>query len=151
MSVYVYTERGVELLVEDGYKSNAIDGNVAFREGESQLASAFMTMGAGSGFTIFRYDGALDGNHMSTIVFDNNADVDGELPYDPIWDEAEDYEVTDNGYHDVTLGESWTVVDDQFRHSWTITEEHIEEVTAHAWDAYDDITTTEAADTTEEE
>ena len=80
MWVYTYQNDEASLLVEDAYKGNAVSGqNVCFREGQSMLASAFSTMGAGSGFTIYQYDGALDGVHMNLIGFDNNEDEGGEM------------------------------------------------------------------------
>ena len=126
MWVYTYLDQEAVLLVEDGYKSSAVsDQNVCFREGQSMLASAFSTMGAGSGFTIYQYDGALDGVHMNLIGFDNNEDEGGEMPYNTIWDKAAEYGVHNGGYHDVTLDDTWTHVGTEYAYIWPLTEEQI--------------------------
>lgn len=114
MELYCFDGSRAELLLEDGYKGAAVDGqNVCYQPEKSLFATAFSTMGGGSGFTILRYE-QLDTLHVERYYFNNNENVDGEMPYNRIWDRAEEFEVSDNGYHDVTLGKSWVHIGTDF-------------------------------------
>ena len=108
MELYCFDGKTTQLLLEDSYKSDALDGqNVCYQPYSGYIASAFTTMGGGDGFTIYHFD-ELDSVHVQRYYFNNNENTEGEMAYNEIWDSAEEFEVIDNGYHDVTLGESWT-------------------------------------------
>lgn len=114
MELYCFTDGKAELLMEDAYKSNAVeDQNVCFQPIVGKLASYFSTMGGGTGFRIYIYE-ELDTLHVQRLCFDNNEDEGGEMPYNPIWDSAEEYEVQNNGWQDVTLGESWVHIGKEY-------------------------------------
>lgn len=122
MELYCFDGSMATLLLEDGYKGTAASGqNVCYQPEKSLFSSAFSTMGGGSGFTIFRYE-QLDTLHVERFYFDNNENVNGEMPYNSIWDRAEEFEVSDNGYHDVTLGKSWVHIGEGFDGLETLTE-----------------------------
>lgn len=107
MALYAFDGSKAVLLLEDAYKSSAVmEQNVCYQPGTGMFSTAFSTMGAGSGFTIFLYS-QMDTEHAERLYFDNSEDEGGELPYNAIWDRAEEFEITNNGYHDVTLGDSW--------------------------------------------
>lgn len=126
MELYCCEGNKAVLLLEDGYKGYAIEGqNVCYQPKKSLFSTAFSTMGGGSGFTIFLYE-KLDTLHAERFYFDNSENVDGEMPYNTIWDRAEEFEVTDNGYHDVTLGESWVHIGRDFTDLWELTEQNAE-------------------------
>lgn len=128
MALYCCNGGKAELLLEDGYKSSAVmEQNVCYQPGKSLFSTAFSTMGGGSGFTIFSYQ-KLDTVHVDRYYFDNNENVNGEMPYNAVWDMAEEFEVTDNGYHDVTLGSSWTHIGTDFDGTYALTEANAERV-----------------------
>lgn len=107
MALYAFNGSKAVLLLEDAYKSNAVaDQNVCFQPGTGMFSTAFSTMGGGSGFTLFLYS-QMDTEHVERLYFDNSEDEGGELPYNALWDRAEEFEITNNGYHNVTLGDSW--------------------------------------------
>ncbi len=133
MSLYCCREKKAVLLLEDAYKDNAVDGqNVCYQPKTGMFSTAFSTMGAGSGFTIFIYD-TLEPEGAERLYFDNMEDEGGDLPYNDIWDKADEFEITNNGYHDVTLGESWVHIGTDFGQIWELTEENIETIGAD-WD-----------------
>lgn len=114
MELYYYEDGEAKLLMEDGYKSAAVnDQNVCYQPIIAWLASGFSTMGGGSGYNLYFYK-KLDPLHAERICFDNNEDEGGEMPYNAIWDRAEEYGVVNNGWHDVTLDEPWVTIDEEF-------------------------------------
>lgn len=123
MQLYCYNGTETVLLLEDGYKDTACsEQNVCFQPLSGRIASAFSTMGAGSGFYIFAY-ADMNTVDVTRYKFDNNADEGGELPYDPVWDRAAEFGVVNNGYHDVTLDDTWTHIGADFPQCWELTKE----------------------------
>ena len=114
MELYTFADGEAELLLEDAYKSNAADEqNVCYQPIVGKFASAFSTMGGGDGYTIFVYD-KLDTLHVTRYTFNNIEDEGGEMPYNPIWDSADEFGVQNNGYHDVTLSDDWIHIGAEF-------------------------------------
>ncbi len=124
MQLYCFNGTEAVLLLEDGYKDTACSGqNVCFQPLSGRIASAFSTMGAGSGFYIFAYEN-LNDVAVTRYKFDNNEDTGGELPYNPIWDSAAEFGVENNGYHDVTLNDTWTHIGTDFPQCCELTKEN---------------------------
>ena len=108
--LYSFTENGAELLLEDAYKGAAASGqNFCYQPETGRIASAFSTMGGGSGFNFFFYE-KLDPMHVTRYCFNNNEAEGGEMPYNSLWDRAEEFDIRNNGWNDVTLGDSWTPI-----------------------------------------
>ncbi len=128
MELYCFDGTKASLLLEDGYKGNAVDGqNVCYQPGTGLFSTAFSTMGGGSGFTIFEYM-QMDTMNVNRYYFDNSENIDGELPYNSIWNRAEEFEVTDNGYRDVTLGDSWVHIGEGFERLTELSKESAAQV-----------------------
>ena len=114
MQLYCCKDDKTELLLEDTYKGMAIDDqNVCYQPEKSLFSTAFSTMGGGSGFSIYSYP-ELDPMAAICYHFNNAEDSEGELPYNTIWDRAAEFEVTNGGYHAVTLGDSWVHIGEGF-------------------------------------
>ena len=123
MQLYCFKDGKAELLLEDNYKGEAIsEQNVCYQPEKSLFSTAFSTMGGGSGFSIYYYP-ALDPMQAVCYHFDNAENSEGELPYNDIWDRAGEFEVTDGGYHAVTLGDSWVHIGEDFDGLEELTEE----------------------------
>ncbi|MEE5993938.1 MAG: hypothetical protein V3G42_11960 [Oscillospiraceae bacterium] len=130
MELYCFDGKDAQLLLEDNYKSDAFDNqNVCYQPYTGYIASAFTTMSGGDGFTIYHFD-QLDAVHVQRYYFNNNENVDGEMAYNEIWDRAEEFEVIDNGYHDVTLGDSWTHITSEMDGAFRLTLENANTLTA---------------------
>lgn len=115
MELYHIADGKTELLMEDAYKSSAVsEQNVCYQPIVGKFASYFSTMGGGTGYNIYVYE-KLDALHVQRILFDNNEDEGGEMPYNPIWDKAKEYDVQNNGYNDVSLGETWVHIGKRFK------------------------------------
>ena len=155
MAVYYYQKdtKSTELLLEDGYKGAAAeDANVCYQPMKGKIASAFSTMGGGSGYYFFFYD-KLAPENAERYCFDNNEDKDGEMPYNDIWDRAEEFDITNNGYHDVTLGDSWTPINKDFEDIRKLKAADAETLTIDWLHILDDVHETEecSEDETDEE
>ncbi len=132
MELYCCKDDKTELLLEDNYKGDAVsEQNVCYQPEKSLFSTAFSTMGGGSGFSIYYYP-ALDPMQAVCYHFNNAEDSEGELPYNNIWDRAGEFEVTNGGYHAVTLGESWVHIGEDFDGL----EELTEESAAHAGESW---------------
>ena len=130
MELYCFDGKNAQLLLEDSYKSDALDGqNICYQPYTGYIASAFTTMSGGDGFTIYHFD-QLDAVHVQRYYFNNIENVEGEMAYNEIWDRAEEFEVIDNGYHDVTLGDSWTHVTSEMDGAFRINSENVSSLTA---------------------
>lgn len=116
MELYTFRDGEAELLMEDAYKSSAVmDQNVCFQPIVGKFASYFSTMGGGTGFNIYVYE-QLDTLHVTRYCFNNNEDEGGEMPYNTIWDSAETFGVSNNGWADVTLGDDWIHIGRNFEY-----------------------------------
>lgn len=114
MQLYTYENGEAQLLLEDAYKSSAaLDQNVCYQPIVGKFASYFSTMGGGTGYTIFVYD-QLDTLHVDRYCFNNNEDEGGEMPYNSLWDRAEEFGVQNNGWNDVTLTGDWIHIGEDF-------------------------------------
>ena len=130
MELYCFDGKTTQLLLEDSYKSDALEGqNVCYQPYSGYIASAFTTMSGGDGFTIYHFD-ELDAVHVQRYYFNNNENTEGEMAYNEIWDSAEEFEVIDNGYHDVTLGESWTHITSEMDGAYRLSFESANELSA---------------------
>ncbi|HAJ96203.1 MAG TPA: hypothetical protein DCO72_00470 [Ruminococcus sp.] len=148
MELYCFDGKNAQLLLEDSYKSDAFDQqNVCYQPYTGYIASAFTTMSGGDGFTIYHFD-QLDAVHVQRYYFNNNENVEGEMAYNEIWNRAEEFEVIDNGYHDVTLGDSWTHVTSEMDGAYRLTLENANTLTA---DLAPDIEKDSEQDPTEDE
>lgn len=106
--LYYFDSRNAVLLLEDSYKSAAVSGqNFCFQPETGKVASYFSTMGGGSGFNMFFYD-ALDPRQAVRCCFNNFESEDGDMPYNPVWDKAEEFDVLLDENLSVSLGKSWT-------------------------------------------
>jgi hypothetical protein len=106
--LYYYDNKNAVLLLEDSYKSAAVSGqNFCFQPETGRVASYFSTMGGGSGFNLFFYD-SLDPRQSVRYCFNNYETEDGDMPYNPIWDRAEEFDVLLDEDLCVSLGRSWT-------------------------------------------
>ena len=120
MELYHIADSQAELLMEDAYKSSAVaDQNVCYQPVVGKFASYFSTMGGGTGYNIYIYE-KLDALHVQRIIFDNNEDEGGEMPYNPIWDKAKEYDIQNNGWNDVTLGDTWVHIGKHFKDSYPL-------------------------------
>ncbi len=147
MELYCFDGKNAQLLLEDSYKSDALDGqNVCYQPYTGYIASAFTTMSGGDGFTIYHFD-QLDAVHVQRYYFNNIENVDGEMAYNEIWDRADEFEVIDNGYHDVTLGDSWTHITSEMKGAFRLNSENVSALTA---DLAPDIDVSTEEDPTEE-
>ena len=106
--LYYYDSSKAVLLLEDSYKSAAVSGqNLCFQPETGRVASYFSTMGGGSGFNMFFYD-TLDPRQAVRFCFNNYETEDGDMPYNPIWDRAAEFDVLLDENQSVSLGKSWT-------------------------------------------
>lgn len=106
--LYYFADGGASLLLEDGYKSPAASGqNLCYQPETGRVASAFSTMGGGCGFNFFFYE-TLDPRQVMRYCFNTAEAEGGEMPYNPLWDRAEEFDVLFGGEREVSLGESWT-------------------------------------------
>ncbi len=130
MELYCFDGKNAQLLLEDSYKSDALDGqNVCYQPYTGYIASAFTTMSGGDGFTIYHFD-QLDAVHVQRYYFNNIENEEGEMAYNEIWDRADEFEVIDNGYHDVTLGDSWTHITSEMEGAFRLNSENVNTLTA---------------------
>lgn len=114
MELYTFQDGETELLMEDAYKSSAVaEQNVCYQPILGKFASYFSTMGGGTGYNIYVYE-QLDTLHVTRYCFNNNEDEGGEMPYNAIWDSAEEFGISNNGWNDVTLGGDWISIDEDF-------------------------------------
>ena len=112
--MYYYADNAALLLLEDSYKSAAATRqNLCYQPLTGKLASAFSTMGGGSGYNFFFYE-KLDPLQSERFCFNNNEDEGGEMPYNSLWDRAEEFDIHNNGWTDVSLGSSWTHIGTDF-------------------------------------
>ena len=108
MELYYYADNEPILLLEDSYKSAAVSGqNLCYQPETGKVASYFSTMGGGSGFDFFFYE-VLDPRQAARWCFNNYEAEDGDMPYNPVWDRAEEFDILIDDKHCVTLGKSWT-------------------------------------------
>lgn len=124
MALYCFDGKEVTLLMEDSYKDIAAAGqNVCFQPMKGLFASAFENMGGGSGFNIYQYE-KLNTVDVERYLFDNNEDEGGELPYNPLWDKAEDFGVINGGYHKVSLSAAWQHIGTSYPECHALTAEN---------------------------
>lgn len=114
MQVYYYADNAPALLLEDSYKSTAISGqNLCYQPETGNLASYFSTMGGGSGFNLFFYE-KLDPRNVTRCCFNSIEAEGGEMPYNSLWDRAEEYDISCGEDFQVTLGKSWIHIGEGF-------------------------------------
>ena len=104
-----YADEGTPvLLFEDFYKNSAVSKqNFSYQPAEGRIASYFSTMGGGSGFNLLSYD-TLDPKNSERCCFNSVEAEGGEMPYNPIWDHTEAYDISIDEDRQVSLGDTWT-------------------------------------------
>lgn len=126
MELYCFDGETATLLLEEGYKDAAAAGqNVCFQPKKGLFATAFSTMGGGSGFVIYDY-AEMDAVHADRYYFNNAENKGGELSYNDIWDRAETFGVIDGGYQNVTLSDAWTHIGEGYGGMQKLTRENID-------------------------